>query len=143
MKDVTKEMIKIFKLKKLGYDFMGYEFVNSNELSFHHLIVARKDSKILGIGDGYLFWNGAILKQKTSHDYLHLIERIDRDRFNYITCQMIDENIAKKIIYDNLVKINDCLNSFEKEYCGHSNKKNSKDPLIKEIYTRRLVKNKK
>ena len=77
MKDVTKEMIKIFKLKKLGCDFMGYEFVNPNELSFHHLIVARKDSQVLGIGDGYLFWNGAILRQKTSHDYLHLIERIE------------------------------------------------------------------
>ena len=61
MKDVTKEMIKIFKLKKLGCDFMGYEFVNPNELSFHHLIVARKDSQVLGIGDGYLFWNGARL----------------------------------------------------------------------------------
>ena len=55
MKDVTKEMIKIFRLKKLGCDFMGYEFVNPNELSFHHLIVARKDSQVLGIGDGYLF----------------------------------------------------------------------------------------
>lgn len=54
MKDVTKEMIKIFKLKKLGCDFMGYEFVNPNELSFHHLIVARKDSQVLGIG-GWLF----------------------------------------------------------------------------------------
>lgn len=117
MKDVTKEMIKIFKLKKLGCDFMGYEFVNPNELSFHHLIVARKDSQVLGIGDGYLFWNGAILRQKTSHDYLHLIERIDRDRFNYITCQMIDENTANMIMYENLKKINDCLEGFEKEHC--------------------------
>ena len=73
MKDVTKEMIKIFKLKKLGCDFMGYEFVNPNELSFHHLIVARKDSQVLGIGDGYLFWNGALLRQKTSHYYLHFL----------------------------------------------------------------------
>ena len=140
MKDVTKEMIKIFKLKKLGCDFMGYEFVNPNELSFHHLIVARKDSQVLGIGDAYLFWNGAILRQKTSHDYLHLIERIDRDRFNYITCQMIDENIANMIMYENLKKINDCLEGFEKEHCGHYNKKHPKDPLIKEAYTRRLIK---
>ncbi|MDY4618578.1 MAG: hypothetical protein SO484_01045 [Bacilli bacterium] len=119
---------------------MGYEFVNPNELSFHHLIVARKDSQVLGIGDGYLFWNGAILRQKTSHDYLHLIERIDRDRFNYITCQMIDENIANMIMYENLKKINDCLEGFEKEHCGHYNKKHPKDPLIKEAYTRRLIK---
>ena len=146
MKDVTKEMIKIFKLKKLGCDFMGYEFVNPNELSFHHLIVARKDSQVLGIGDGYLFWNGAILRQKTSHDYLHLIERIDRDRFNYITCQMIDENIANMIMYENLKKINDCLkkisdclDGFEREYSGLHTQKN-KNLLIKEEYTRRLIK---
>ena len=31
-------------------------------------------------------------------------------------------------------------NDIEKEHCGHYNKKHPKDPLIKEAYTRRLVK---
>ena len=131
---------KQLTMYKLKYDFMGYEFKNSKELSFHHLIIPKKDCKDLGFGSGYLFWNGAILVQKTSHDYLHIVERIDRDRFNYITCQMIDENIANMIMYENLKKINDCLEGFEKEHCGHYNKKHPKDPLIKEAYTRRLIK---
>ena len=79
MKTVKEEMIRDYKLKKLGYDFMGYTFNNVNELSFHHLIVPKKDSERMGIGDGYVKWNGAILKQSTSHDYLNLIQRIDEE----------------------------------------------------------------
>ena len=55
MKEVTKEMIKEFQLKKLHYDFMGYTFKRPDELSFHHLIVPHKDCKIQGLGEGYLF----------------------------------------------------------------------------------------
>lgn len=139
MRDVTIEMIKIYNLKKLKYDFMGYEFKNSKELSFHHLIIPKKDCKDLGFGSGYLFWNGAILVQKTSHDYLHIVERIDRDRFNYITSQMIIENVNKQIMYDCLKKISDCLDGFEREYSGFHTQKN-KNLLIKEEYTRRLIK---
>ena len=139
MRDVTIEMIKIYNLKKLKYDFMGYEFKNPKELSFHHLIIPKKDCKDLGFGSGYLFWNGAILVQKTSHDYLHIVERIDRDRFNYITSQMIIENVNKQIIYDCLKKISDCLDGFEREYSGLHTQKN-KNLLIKEEYTRRLIK---
>lgn len=139
MRDVTIEMIKIYNLKKLKYDFMGYEFKNSKELSFHHLIIPKKDCKDLGFGSGYLFWNGAILVQKTSHDYLHIVERFDRDRFNYITSQMIIENVNKQIMYDCLKKISDCLDGFEREYSGLHTQKN-KNLLIKEEYTRRLIK---
>ena len=134
MRDVTIEMIKIYNLKKLKYDFMGYEFKNSKELSFHHLIIPKKDCKDLGFGSGYLFWNGAILVQKTSHDYLHIVERIDRDRFNYITSQMIIENVNKQIMYDCLKKISDCLDGFEREYSGLHTQKN-KNLLIKEEYS--------
>lgn len=139
MRDVTIEMIKIYNLKKLKYDFMGYEFNNPNKLSYHHLIIPKKDCKDLGLGSGYLFWNGAILVQKTSHDYLHIVERLDRDRFNYITYQMIIENVNNQIIYDCLKKISDCLDGFEREYSGLHTQKN-KNLLIKEEYTRRLIK---
>ena len=85
MREITKEMIKLYNIKKLGYDFMGYTFRNINELSFHHLIVPHRDCKREGLGEGYLLWNGAILKQDTSHEYLHTIERIDREVFLQIT----------------------------------------------------------
>ena len=135
MKDVTKEMIKIFKLKKLGCDFMGYEFVNPNELSFHHLIVARKDCKELHIpSEGYLYWNGAILRQDTSHDYLHLIKQYDPEIFYLITSELIDENIKRKLTLDSLRRIRTLLEYFEKEHCSTRTKKGNL--LIKESYVR-------
>ena len=42
-------------------------------------------------------WNGAVLVQDTSHEYLHVIERLDRDRFDYITHFMVTMNINKKL----------------------------------------------
>lgn len=81
MKELTRDMIKIYNLDVLGYDFMGYTFGNPNELSFHHLIIPRKDSRKEGIGDGYVWWNGAILVRNTAHDYLHKIQEIDRETF--------------------------------------------------------------
>lgn len=34
MKEITREMIKTFKLNKLGYDQMGYTFNNTKQLSY-------------------------------------------------------------------------------------------------------------
>ena len=76
MKEITMNMINTYKLETLGYDFMGYTFNKTRELSFHHLIIPRKNSKKEGIGDGYVWWNGAILVRDTAHDYLHKIEFI-------------------------------------------------------------------
>ena len=45
-------MIKLYDIKKLGYDFMGYTFRNINELSFHHLIVPHRECERKGLGDG-------------------------------------------------------------------------------------------
>lgn len=127
MKSITNEMIKEFNMKKLSYDFMGYNFKNTNDLSFHHLIVAKKNCKDCNLGDGYYKWNGAILVQNTSHDYLHLIEKKDKEIFYKITSEMIDENLKGKIDVYNLKKIRDLLIYFEKEY---ENKKNNKGKLL-------------
>ncbi len=116
MRNVTKEMIKIYEINKLGYDFMGYIFQRNKELSFHHLVVPKRQCKEFGLGEGYLFWNGAVLKQSTSHAYLHIIERIDRDAFIDITDAMIDENKRKKLEIRNLKRIRDILLSFEREH---------------------------
>lgn len=132
MKEVTREMIKMYNIKKLKYDFMGYTFNNINELSFHHLIVPKRDCKKQGLGNGLLIWNGAILKQTTSHDYLHLIERLDREMFLRITKYMIEENTNRKIDIDNLKRIREILLLFEETYEKEKDKNGKL--LIKQPY---------
>ena len=132
MKEVTREMIKLYSIKKLGYDFMGYTFNRLEELSFHHLIIPHRDCKREGLGEGYLMWNGAILKQETSHEYLHTIELYDRELFLRITKYMIEENQNKKIDIDNLKRIRDLLLYFEAEHQYDKNKKGKS--LIKRKY---------
>ena len=135
MREITREMIKEYKLMKLGYDFMGYEIKNKQDLSFHHLIVPRRNCKALGLGEGYLKWNGSILNQNTSHDYLHLIEAKDLDMFMAITSEMIDENAKGYLDIKNLQRISDVLSCFEREHCSDRGKKGRL--LIKEDYIRK------
>ena len=138
MRDVTKEMIEIFKINKLGYDMAGYTFKNKKDLSFHHLLVAKRNCKQQGLGEGYYFWNGAILVQATSHDYLHTIERIDPDMFYVITSELLDENIAREIKIESLKRIRDVLLTFEREHCSERTHKGS--PIIKESFVRDRIK---
>lgn len=138
MREVTKEMIREFDIKKIGYDFMGYTFKRKEDLSFHHLIVAKRNCKNLGLGQGYLFWNGAILTQHTAHDYLHIIERVDPTIFYDITSELIDENVARKIKIENLKHIREMLLTFEREHCSDTNGKGKY--LIKPIYIDNRIK---
>lgn len=130
-------MYKKYALNKLKYDFMGYEFNEMNELSFHHLIVPHRLCKKQGLGEGYYEWNGAILKQENAHNYLHTIERYDLDMFNAITSEMIDENIKGHLDIENIRAIDDILRCFEREYCGIKTKKGNY--VVKEEYTKRLL----
>jgi len=116
MRTVVNEMIKDYDLKKWNCDFMGYTFDTIKDLSFHHLIIPKRDSKKNGIGEGYVSWNGAILNRDTSHPYLHTIERIDRNLFLKITQEMVEENINKKLTKENLENIRDMLLWFESKY---------------------------
>lgn len=138
MKEITKQIIKDFKIMKLGYDFMGYKVDRKESLSFHHLIIPYRDCKSFGLGEGYLYWNGAILRQNTSHDYLHLIESKDYELFLAITSEMIDENVKGYLEMQNIRYIDDCLTYFEREHCSDRGKKGKL--LIKEEYTRRMIK---
>lgn len=138
MKEITKIMIEKYRLKKLKYDMMGYMFKRIQDLSFHHTIISHRDCKEMGLGEGYWEWNGSILVQKTSHDFLHVVENYDYDRFLAITSELIDQNIKEYVDIENIKAINDILNGFEKEYSGKRTKKGY--PLIKEEYTRRLIK---
>ena len=138
MKTITKLMYDEFNIRKLKIDFMGYKVKRKESISFHHLIVARKDCKQLHVPcEGYVRWNGALLVQETSHEYLHIIEHVDPEIFYRITSEMIDENIKGKIDIENLRKINELLLFFEKE---HSNARSKKGKLlIKDIYLRRAM----
>lgn len=137
MKTITRDMMKDYNIHKLGYDFMGYTFDRREDLSFHHLVVPKRDCKAAGLGEGYLRWNGAILNQNTSHDYLHIIERMDRDIFLRITAEMIEENLKGKLDIDNLKRIRELLLYFEDRY---EKETNSKGQLIlkRKFITKRI-----
>lgn len=131
MKQVTKLMINEFKIKQLGYDFMGYSLQKNDIYTFHHLIIPNRE------GGPYERWNGAILCGGTSHPYLHLIESKDYEMFLYITSEMIDMNIKGYLDIENIKRISSVLGQFEKEHSGDRTKKGKY--LIKEEYTRRIM----
>lgn len=129
MREVTKLMINEFKIKQLGYDFMGYSLQRGDIYTFHHLIIPNRN------GGPYTRWNGAILFS-TPHQYLHTIEAKDYDMFCSITSEMIDMNIKGYLELKNLRNIDDVLTQFEREYSGAQTRKGK--VLIKEEYTRRV-----
>ena len=129
MKEVTRLMINEFAIKKMGIDFMGYELQEKDIYTFHHLIIPNR------AGGPYARWNGAVLCGKSSHPYLHAIEDTDLDMFCYLTSEMIDINLKGYLDLNNLRRIHDLLEQFEKEHSGDSTRHGK--PLIKEIYTRR------
>ena len=137
MKEITKIMVNDFKIMKLGMDFMGYHVNRKQDLSYHHLIIPRRHCKEAGLGEGYLYWNGAILRQNSSHDYLHLIENIDPDIFYELTSEMIDENIKGRLDIDNLKRIHDLLLYFEREH-DHDTSKKGKLLIKREFVTGRV-----
>lgn len=126
LKEITKLMVRQYNIKKLGFDFMGYTFTSEKDLSYHHLIIPRRH------GGPETKENGSILRQNTSHNYLHIVEMYDIDRFLAITSEMIDENLKGKLDIENLRHIRDVLESFEREYCNKRTKKGKL--LIKESY---------
>lgn len=131
MKEITRIMVNEYNLKKLKYDFMGYTFEKTDQLSAHHLIIpARRGGELTRE-------NTAILRQNTSHDYLHIIERYDYDMFLSITSELIDENIIGRLTKENLIAIRDILYNFEREYCGSYNKKGK--PIIKPEYVEKRI----
>ena len=132
MKEITRLMVYNYNLKTLKYDFMGYTFNKEKELSFHHLIIPKRQ------GGKEKLWNGSILVRDTAHDYLHRIESRDEEIFALITGLMVDENVKGKLDIEDLRKIRDLLEYFEKEHCGDRTSKGY--PLIKEEYIRRRIK---
>ena len=129
MKEVTKLLIREFKIKELGYDFMGYSLQKGDIYTFHHLIIPAR------YGGKEVKWNGAVLCGKTAHQYLHIIENKDYEMFCYLTSEMIDMKMKEQLDIENLRKIHDLLETFEKHYSGSRTSKGK--VLIKEEYTKR------
>lgn len=129
-------MLNKYKIMQLGYDFMGFKLKQPEDISFHHLIVAKRDCPRMGLGSGEFVWNGSLLVRDTAHDYIHIIERVDPDMFYDVTSEMIDMNIKGYLDKYNLRKIDGILCCFEKEHCSDKTRKGH--VLIKEEYTRRV-----
>lgn len=132
MKEVSKILINDFKIKSLGYDFMGFHLQKDSILSFHHLILSKEYCRKMGLGKGYWYWNGVILVQDTAHEYLHLIQRYDDELFRYITSEMQDMKIKGYLDINNLIAIGQILDYFEYQHIEDKTDKGYY--LIKEKY---------
>ena len=126
MKQITIDLIREFKIKQLGYDFLGYKLMKGDIYTAHHLIVPAR------FGGKLTRENTAVLCGKTAHPYLHLIENKDYDIFCYLTSEMIDMNILGRLDIKNLKNIDELLLQFEKEHCDDRDKKGKR--LIKQEY---------
>lgn len=127
MDAVTKEMVKLYRLKKIGLDFMGYKIDKTNNISYHHLIIpARYGGKRI-IENGAILMQGQHRGESNSHDYLHLIERVDPEIFYFITSEMLDQNIKGHLDIENLKQIRELLLYFESQ---HANDKGNKGKLL-------------
>lgn len=132
MDAITREMFKIYRLKKVGLDFMGYKVDKRNNISFHHLLIPNRFGGKRIIQNGALLMQGQYFQDSNSHDYLHLIEHIDYEIFSLITSEMIDQNIKGYLDVKNLKKIRDLLEYFEHEHMNDRSKKGKL--LIKQQY---------
>lgn len=131
MRNVTKELIDEFKIKRLGYDFMGYEKQRGDDYMFHHLLIPNR------FGGPYEYWNGVVLFT-TPHRYLHVIEAWDEKRFNYLTSEMQDMKVKGYLDNFNLNNINDLLSEFE--YINRNKYTSKGKKLIKSQYLNRHLK---
>lgn len=124
MKDVTRELIRIYEPKEI--DWMGYQYLNNNQLSFHH--IQKKEH-----GGLYIINNGALLRRDTSHEYLHIIEYKDLDMYIYINniLQSINDQ-GFKPTKRQLLAIKAILEQFEREHINDKTKKGKR--LIKNKY---------
>ena len=129
MKEITKQLIRDFRIKELGYDFMGYE-KQGDIYTAHHLLVPAREG-------GKLTWDNTVVLFETPHSYLHIIENKDFDIFSFVTSEMYDMKIKGYLDTENLHYIDDALSYFEREHAGDTTKKGK--PLIKEQFTRRKL----
>ena len=125
MKAVTIQMVNEFKIKELGYDFMGFKLNKNDILTYHHMIIPKRNGGLITRE------NGAII-QRIPHDYLNIIEKIDNTKFCYITSEMIDMNHKGFLDPYNIANIHAILDEFEAQHDGETTRKGKL--LIKREY---------
>ncbi len=127
MKEVTKELIKIYK--PVDLDWLNYRVTRQNPLTYHHIIKREH-------GGLYTLDNGALLTQ-TGHHYLHIIEYKEIKLYEMLNKMFEIINKQRHApTQDQREIIEYILNEF---YQLHKNDKNSKGKtLIKFDYTKRF-----
>lgn len=129
MKEITKEMIDMWEMSNM--DWMGYTLEKKEHFSYHHLIIPKR------YGGKETIENGAILIQSAGHDYLHVIERIERKVFEDITWVLREINEQRYMpTKEQLARINHILKYFEEKYQGETTSKGK--PLIRQRFLRRV-----
>lgn len=131
MKEVTKQLIKNFKIYERGLDFMGYSKRKGDIPTFHHYLIANRH------GGPYSYENGVILFT-TPHQYLHVIENYDYRKFSLITSEMHDMKVKGYLANENLMNIGEILSEFEYKNRNKYTRKGKK--LIRDEYLGRLYK---
>ena len=125
MKGITKLMFDEFKIAEVGMDFMGFKLNKNDIMTYHHLIIPKRNG-------GLVTRNNGALIQRVPHDYLNIIEMIDPTRFAYITSEMIDINVKGFIDPYNIKNIHAILDEFEAIHDGETTRKGKQ--LIKREY---------
>lgn len=127
MKQVTKEMIKIYK--PLDLDWMNYRVTRQNPITFHHIVKAEH-------GGLYTFDNGALITE-IGHHYLHIIEYKEIKIYTMLNKMFeIINRQGHAPTQDQREIVEYLLNEF---YELHKEDKNSKGKkLIKCDYTKRF-----
>lgn len=125
MNTTKMKMINIYKIE--NFDFMGYKLQKKDDITYHH-IKKRENNGKLSVD------NGALLT-KTAHEYLHIIEVVDVDLYNYLN--IILKEISDQKMLPNLAQIKlirDVLIVFEEEHNQELTKKGKL--IVKERYKR-------
>lgn len=132
MSRLRERLYKEYKLEELGYDFLGYTFESKKELSTHHIMPRH-------IGGKTEKKNLCVLNRYTSHNYIHLIEDTDYNIFLRISSYLAEQVKKGEISRDELLRINDLLETFERKYKDEESRNGSL--IIKEEYkAKRIIK---
>jgi len=124
MKNKTRLLIRQFKLVR--YDFMGYH-LNKNNATFHH--IDKKEN-----GGETIVENGAVL-MPCSHEYLHLLEVKDIEKYKIINNMFRIMHRRGYIDEYDWQLIGILLSDFEEKHAGE--KRASGKILIKSEFLKR------
>lgn len=131
MSRLRERLYKEYNLEQLGYDFMGYEFGSKKDLSTHHIIPRHSGGQTKKN-------NLCVLTRDTSHNYIHLIEDTDYKYFAKISSFLMEQVKKGEISQDEILRIYELLESFEKKYQNRESKTGGS--LIKDEYKIRTLK---